>query len=621
MGFILLTIHSYNNLQGLAHLKKDTQYIQNISLLINSLQKERGYSSGYLGSHGVNFQTQLLKQQQSTDKLYTKILSLHKRYAHDKKMLQQLRKEVQTLSLNTIDGFERYTQIIKHLLHDHITITKTIEKREIAHIFYAYTHLLFMKEATGKIRGSLNGVFSQKEQNYQLIFTAIHAKGEYTLAEQQFLIYSSDEIRKKYQEIIQGENYLWLQRLFDKYTKNANILIKQNPHEWFEKATVVIESLNNLEKLEFASIDAFINRYSHQLQVELATNIVLFFLIALIMLTLGLKIKNSILRNLKILSEYKHAVDRSSIVSKTDKHGKIIYVNDKFCAISGYSKEELLGKSHNIVRHQDMPKSAFANMWHTILNKKAWSGVIKNRKKDGNFYIVEVTISPILNEKGEIEEFIAIRNDITQILELHKEIEETQEDIILKMGEIGETRSQETGFHVKRVAVYSQILAKYYGLDKKEIQYLTIASPMHDIGKVAIPDNILHKAGKLTQEEWEVMQTHAQIGYELFNKSERELLKTAAIIAHEHHEKYDGSGYPRGLRGEEIHIYGRITALADVFDALGSERCYKKAWDDERVFKLIKEERGKHFDPKLVDIFFQHLDEFLHVREKYKEDI
>ncbi|HIP54925.1 MAG TPA: PAS domain S-box protein, partial [Sulfurimonas autotrophica] len=329
-----------------------------------------------------------------------------------------------------------------------------------------------------------------------------------------------------------------MQNIFTKYTENKNIAIKQNPQKWFRKATDIIEAFNKLEKLEFEYINTLIQNHSHSLTIKLFIDVFLFIFITLIMLILGLKIKNSILRNIKLLNEYKDAVDRSSIVSKTDKHGRITYANDKFCAISGYTKKELLGKPHNIVRHEDMPKAAFKEMWETILAKKPWTGIVKNKKKDGSFYTVEATISPILNEKGEIEEFIAIRNDITEIIELHKEIEETQEDIILKMGEIGESRSQETGFHVKRVALYSQILAQHYGLDAKEVQNLTIASPMHDIGKVAIPDSILNKKGKLSGSEWKIMKTHAEIGYELFRNSQRELLKTAAIIAYEHHEKY-----------------------------------------------------------------------------------
>ncbi|GKT30773.1 hypothetical protein ADUPG1_001690 [Aduncisulcus paluster] len=142
---------------------------------------------------------------------------------------------------------------------------------------------------------------------------------------------------------------------------------------------------------------------------------------------------------------------------------------------------------------------------------------------------------------------------------------------------------------------------------------------MHDIGKVAIPDAILNKPGRFDEEERRVMDTHAKLGYEMLKNSHRPLLQLAATVAYEHHEKWDGSGYPRKLQGEDIHIAGRITAVADVFDALGSDRVYKKAWDDARIFNLFKEERGKHFDPKLIDIFFDNLDEFLKVREQFKD--
>ncbi|MDX1295830.1 MAG: HD domain-containing phosphohydrolase, partial [Sulfurimonadaceae bacterium] len=143
--------------------------------------------------------------------------------------------------------------------------------------------------------------------------------------------------------------------------------------------------------------------------------------------------------------------------------------------------------------------------------------------------------------------------------------------------------------------------------------------PMHDIGKVAIPDSILLKPGKLDDDEWEIMQRHAVYGYEIFKISQRPLLQAVATISHEHHEKWDGSGYPRGLKGEDIHIFGRITAIADVFDALASDRVYKKAWSFEKTVEFLKEQRGLHFDPKLVDLFLQHLDEIKTIWETLKD--
>jgi len=200
---------------------------------------------------------------------------------------------------------------------------------------------------------------------------------------------------------------------------------------------------------------------------------------------------------------------------------------------------------------------------------------------------------------------------------LNNEIVETQKEVIFTMGAIGETRSKETGQHVKRVAEYSKLLALLWGLNAEEAELIKMASPMHDIGKVGIPDNILNKPGLLTADEFEVMKTHVSIGHEMLQHSNRSILKAAAIIAYEHHEKWDGNGYPQGLSGENIHLYGRISALADVFDALGSSRCYKEAWQDEDIFNLLKEQRGIHFDPQLIDLFFENLQQFLAIRAKY----
>ncbi|WP_228710927.1 PAS domain S-box protein [Arcobacter cloacae] len=469
-------------------------------------------------------------------------------------------------------------------------------------------------------------------------------------------------------------------------------------------------------------------------------------------------IEDEMISSKKLLNQYKDTVDRSSIVSKTNEKGIITYANEAFCNISGYTQEELIGKPHNIVRHEEMDSLVFKEMWHTIKDlKQPWTGIVKNRKKDGSSYWVQTIINPILDKSGDVVEYIGIRTDITQIektkeylktqydisqnnfqevmnlsklyenaieqsnlilrldknkiityadkefykisgftkedlvgkhydfinrvsqnskieqmweelsngniwkgqisnifkdgkthhflatvvpiinlngeileymsirkeitdvIELHKEIEDTQREIIYKMGEIGESRSNETGNHVKRVANYSKLLATLYGLDEKECDILFTASPMHDIGKVGIPDSILNKPGKLDENEWKIMRKHCVIGYNILKNSKREILKAAAIVAMTHHEKWDGTGYPKGLKGEEIHIYGRITAIADVFDALGSHRCYKKAWEDEKVFELLRNEKSKHFDPKLVDLFFENLDKFIEIRDRYKD--
>lgn len=203
---------------------------------------------------------------------------------------------------------------------------------------------------------------------------------------------------------------------------------------------------------------------------------------------------------------------------------------------------------------------------------------------------------------------------------LLEEIDATQRELVYIMGVTGESRSKETGNHVRRVAEYSRLLAQLYGLSEEECELLKDASPMHDLGKIAIPDDVLNKPGRFDEEDRRIMNKHTELGYNILKNSERTLLKAAAIVAHQHHEKFDGTGYPNKLKGEEIHIYGRITAVADVFDALGSDRAYKKAWYDEKIFTLFEKERGRHFDPKLIDLFFENLDQFLMIRETFKDE-
>lgn len=329
------------------------------------------------------------------------------------------------------------------------------------------------------------------------------------------------------------------------------------------------------------------------------------------------KVKTHKIRKQKeYLNSLLEIYDKNVIFSKTDLKGIIIHVSEAFCKISGYKKHELIGKNHNIIRHPDMPKESFRYLWEKLKKGEKVNLEVKNKKKDGGYYWVEAEFEPYFDSKGNHVGYSAVRKDITA----NKDIEDIQREIIFTMGTIGESRSKETGNHVKRVAEYSYLLANLSGkLKEEECELLKQASPMHDIGKVAIPDSILHKAGKLNGLELELMKTHAIKGYDLLKGSDRPLLKMAAIVAKEHHEKWDGSGYPIGLKEEEISIYGRITAICDVFDALGSDRCYKKAWKDEEIFTFLENEKGKHFDPKLIDIFFANLDKFLNIREKYKD--
>lgn len=202
-----------------------------------------------------------------------------------------------------------------------------------------------------------------------------------------------------------------------------------------------------------------------------------------------------------------------------------------------------------------------------------------------------------------------------------REIVSTQKEIIITLGQVVESRSSETANHTLRVGDMSYQLALLAGLPKQEAELIRVASPMHDVGKIGIPDKILNKPGKLTDDEYAVMKMHATIGYSIMNKSDRSVFKAAAIIAHQHHERWDGKGYPRRLKGEEIHIYGRIVGLVDVFDAIFSDRIYRKAMPLEKALNIMREESGHHFDPHLSQLFLDNLSRFLAISERYEDSV
>jgi putative two-component system response regulator len=199
------------------------------------------------------------------------------------------------------------------------------------------------------------------------------------------------------------------------------------------------------------------------------------------------------------------------------------------------------------------------------------------------------------------------------------EIKEREKETVLRLSKAAEYRDPETGSHILRMAHYSALIARGLGLPKEECELLLEAAPMHDIGKVGITDNILLKPGRLTPEEFEIMKQHAAIGHEILKGSSSLVLQTGAEIALGHHEKFDGTGYPNGLKGEAIHIFSRIVAVADVFDALTSERPYKQAWSLERAIEHIKENASSHFDPGCVASFFSQWDSVREIQQRFRD--
>jgi putative two-component system response regulator len=221
------------------------------------------------------------------------------------------------------------------------------------------------------------------------------------------------------------------------------------------------------------------------------------------------------------------------------------------------------------------------------------------------------------SEKRKTEE-LHEKNRLLNIA--HQQLNEAYMDTICRLSMAAEYKDEDTGEHISRISRYSALLAEKSGLDSKEIHDIRYASPMHDVGKIGIPERILLKPGKLTDEEFEIMKTHTTIGARILANSKAEILNLAHQIAISHHEKWDGTGYPQGLTGESIPLCGRIVGLADVFDALTSKRPYKNPYPVEVALDIIRKGRNHHFDPKLTDIFLANTDAILKIRTEIFAD-
>ena len=201
-----------------------------------------------------------------------------------------------------------------------------------------------------------------------------------------------------------------------------------------------------------------------------------------------------------------------------------------------------------------------------------------------------------------------------------RDLAEKRLEVVRKLGRAAEYRDNETGLHVVRMSYYSRTLAASLGLKEAELDRLLQAAPMHDVGKIGVPDSILQKPGKLDEAEWVIMRKHPKIGAHILDSPDDPLLQDAGLIALNHHEKWDGSGYPNRRAGEEIPLFARIVALADVFDALTTARPYKRAWPVPEALSYIRGESGTHFDPRLIPRFFDALPEILEIKQRYAED-
>ncbi|MBF0357203.1 MAG: DUF3369 domain-containing protein [Magnetococcales bacterium] len=299
----------------------------------------------------------------------------------------------------------------------------------------------------------------------------------------------------------------------------------------------------------------------------------------------------------------------------TEKRGSI----NIYAAFGLYSKH--IGKSvfdvaspeviDIVKRSVEEKKSLFTD--HDFL------GYFKTKNGMENLIFLKTKRPLKLVDRDLIEVFASNIASAFENLFLNREITKSQKDVTFTLGEIIETRSGDAGQHVRRVAESSRLLAQLAELPESECELLRTASPMHDLGKIGIPDAVLNKPGKLTEEEWQMMQSHTEIGCKVLANTDQEIIKTGGIICSQHHEQWNGTGYPKGLKGEEIHIFARITAIIDVFDALTHNRCYKDRWSVDKALDEIKRGKGSHFDPALVDLFLDNIDQFLEIQRAFDE--
>lgn len=312
-------------------------------------------------------------------------------------------------------------------------------------------------------------------------------------------------------------------------------------------------------------------------------------------------------QTMNYLNQYREALNQTTAICIIDLEGNIEESNPAFQNILTFSAKELiLRKYSSLFFGKNEPiESVILKLYNSQMHKT------QNYMNTGSHQIkiLQTAYIPLRDLEDKIEKIICIHFDVTELINLNDEIVKNQYDILMSLGTAAEKKSKETGEHVKRVASYSKFLAEKYGLDEEQAILIYMAAPMHDIGKIAIPEAILNKSGSLDEVEMTIMRTHTIAGYEILNHSDRPLMRLAGTIALQHHEYYDGKGYPNALVGEEIDIAARIVAIADVFDSLSNARVYKPAWEQEAVIAYFIEQRGKHFDPTLVDLLLANIDE------------
>lgn len=292
----------------------------------------------------------------------------------------------------------------------------------------------------------------------------------------------------------------------------------------------------------------------------------------------------------------------------------ITFANPGFYAMTGYSADEVIGRNCRFLQGRDTDPATIAAISEAIAERRPFAGLVSNYRRDGTTFVNELRINPVYDENGELLTFVGLQNDVTgrerakelletRVSERTAELAQSQIEILKRLARAAEFRDDDTGQHTIRVARTTALIAAALGLPSEQVDLMREAAPLHDVGKIAIPDGILLKPGKLTDEEFTTMRSHAALGAALLSQGRSEVVQVAERIAGSHHERWDGQGYPQRLSGESIPLEARIVSVADVFDALTHDRPYKRAWSVADAVAEIAAQRARQFDPSAVDAF------------------
>ncbi len=446
-----LISQQYTKGKSLNELKNGINLATHISKLVHSTQIERGLSSGYLTNNGKKFKQELLKQRIITNKkikylnIYIKTIKnqniVHnlKKIILDIKKLSPLRTKIDKLDISAYDMIDYYSQMNDDLINIIIEISKISKIPMITQNIIAYSNFLYLKENVGIERAIGTAILSKKEFDNELIIHFTNLIAIEKLYTKNFFKYVSKQSGDFYNKIVNGESINIVENIRNKILYSKNNTYNINPEYWFKNITLKINKLqlvdDYLEKEILKNINNEQEKTYEQFWGFSSLNIVSIFIFLLMIILVSKLIKSE--------QRLKNLIDKYIISSSTDTKGRITEVSDAFCKISGYDREELIGKPHNIIRHKDMPKSAFKDLWDTIQQGKNWSGEVKNLKKDGGYYWVYANVEPLFNKKGKIEGYAAVRLDITDSIHLKDELKRSkQKDKTLlqqsKLAQMGE---------------------------------------------------------------------------------------------------------------------------------------------------------------------------------------